>query len=258
KHAVAQGGLGDVDPEARAQGTQPVPRVFSHGPVNIAQSGQARQLVIDGHGSWVRPDRAVAPSYSGTVRLPAGTRMHFYSDDGQMVSAIPLRNIPDNPERAWRAQPFSERISSERIRRVANAAKVPFDVARQGFETSTQVREIAAPGTAVKNYLLTPIDPQRDAALAFHQSRSQADVDLASAAPGKGALLSDLLLAVAASGHSYPLIHYTCCRGEFQRPGSDTPSPQLPPHELLIRSWLASSAPVHALPLPPSSRGTLP
>ncbi|CFP64377.1 adhesin [Bordetella pertussis] len=31
----------------------------------------------------------------------------------------------------WRAQPFSERISSERIRRVANAAKVPFDVARQ-------------------------------------------------------------------------------------------------------------------------------
>ncbi|MFJ0754294.1 C80 family cysteine peptidase, partial [Bordetella bronchiseptica] len=258
KHAVAQGGLGDVDPEARAQGTQPVPRVFSHGPVNIAQSGQARQLVIDGHGSWVRPDRAVAPSYSGTVRLPAGTRMHFYSDDGQMVSAIPLRNIPDNPERAWHAQPFSERISAERIRRVANAAKVPFDVARQGFETSTQVREIAAPGTAVKNYLLTPIDPQRDAALAFHQSRSQADVDLASAAPGKGALLSDLLLAVAASGHSYPLIHYTCCRGEFQRPGSDTPSPQLPPHELLIRSWLASSAPVHALPLPPSSRGTLP
>src|SRR5690606_6382059 len=78
-------------------------------------------------------------------------------------------------------------------------------------------------------------------------------VDLASAAPGKGALLSDLLLAVAASGHSYPLIHYTCCRGEFQRPGSDTPSPQLPPHESLIRSWLASSAPVHALPLPPSS-----
>lgn len=258
KHAVAQGGLGDVDPEARAQGTQPVPRVFSHGPVNIAQSGQARQLVIDGHGSWVRPNLAVAPSYNGTVRLPAGTRMHFYSDDGQLVSAVPLRNIPDNPERAWRAQPFSERISAERVRRLANAAKVPFDVARQGFETSTRVREIAAPGTVVKNYLLTPIDPQRDAALAFHQSRSQADVDLASAAPGKGALLSDLLLAVAASGHSYPLIHYTCCRGEFQRPGSSTPSPQLPPHELLIRSWLASSAPVHALPLPPSSRGTLP
>ncbi|MGZ9893185.1 C80 family cysteine peptidase [Bordetella bronchiseptica] len=254
KHPVLSGGLGDTNPDNRPESAQPVPRVFSHGPINIAQSGQARQLVIDGHGSWVRPDLAVAPSYSGTVRLPAGTRMHFYSDDGQMVSAIPLRNIPDNPERAWRSEPFADQISAERIRRVANAAKVPFDVARQGFETSTRVREAAAPGSEVKNYLITPIDPQRDAALAFHQSRSQADVDLASAAPGKGALLSDLLLAVAASGHSYPLIHYTCCRGEFQRPGSDTPSPQLPPHESLIRSWLASSAPVHALPLPPSSR----
>ncbi|QIX99356.1 filamentous hemagglutinin N-terminal domain-containing protein [Bordetella bronchiseptica] len=254
KHAVAQGGLGDTDPDARAQGTQPVPRVFSHGPINIAQSGQARQLVIDGHGSWVRPDLSAAPSYSGTVRLPAGTRMHFYSADGQMVSAIPLRNIPHNPERAWLSEPFAEQISAERIRRVAHAAKVPFDVARQGFETSTRVREVAAPGAVVKNYLITPIDPQRDAAQAFHQSRSQADVDLASAAPGKGALLSDLLLAVEASGQSYPLIHYTCCRGEFQRPGSDTPNPQPPPHEALIRSWLATSAPVHAQPLAPSSR----
>src|SRR5690606_12774985 len=128
---------------------------------------------------------------------------------------------------AWQGRPFVKEFPASVIRQFAHARQAPFDVARAALVESTRVQEVAAAGALVKNYRLAPaIDPLVIGVEQFHAQRRQADVDLAVA--NTRGTLSDVLAAIEASGHHYPLLHFTCCRGETAAPGA-APDAVAPP-----------------------------